>query len=164
MEGVLYDSSSLYSGLVSMITSQLLIDTTINDLEIKYLVDDRCPLVRIHNDVGVRVFLDQKKVNLDFFTKYPLCITLKNITMDNPHSLVVVNRRVSDVAITSTNFDLYSNNAIRLVVVNLDEVVDESTDEDNGLINDVSNLFIDENQVYKDKETLMEVTFLIYCC
>ncbi|KAH0656459.1 hypothetical protein KY285_031341 [Solanum tuberosum] len=82
--------------------------------------------------------------------------------MDNPHSLVVVNRRVPDVAITSTDFDLYSNNAIRLVGVNLDEVVDESTDEDNGVINDVSNLFIDVNQVYKDKETLIEVMFLIY--
>ncbi|KAH0633810.1 hypothetical protein KY284_036596 [Solanum tuberosum] len=83
--------------------------------------------------------------------------------MDNPPSLVVVNRRVSDVAITSTNFDLYSNNAIRLVGVNLDEVVDKSIDEDNGVSSGVSNLFIDENQVYKDKETLMEMTFLIYC-
>ncbi|KAH0657763.1 hypothetical protein KY289_026511 [Solanum tuberosum] len=76
--------------------------------------------------------------------------------MDNPDSLVVVNRRVSDVDRTSTNFDLYSNNSIRLIGVNLDGVVDESTDEDNGVISDVSNLFIDENQVYKDKKTLME--------
>ncbi|KAH0748102.1 hypothetical protein KY290_027334 [Solanum tuberosum] len=72
--------------------------------------------------------------------------------MDNPDSLVVVNRRVSDVDRTSTNFDLYSNNSIRLVGVNLDGVVDESTD--NGVISDVSNLFIDENQVYKDKKHL----------
>ncbi|KAH0748101.1 hypothetical protein KY290_027333 [Solanum tuberosum] len=72
--------------------------------------------------------------------------------MDNPDSLVVVNRRVSDVDRTSTNFDLYSNNSIRLVGVNLDGVVDESTD--NGVISDVSNLFIDENQLFKIRNTV----------
>ena len=47
-----------------------------------------CPPVSIHNDVGVRVFLDQKKVNLDFFTKYPLCISLKDFEMYNQDSEV----------------------------------------------------------------------------
>lgn len=34
MEEIRYDSSSLYSGLVSAITSQLMIDVNINDIEI----------------------------------------------------------------------------------------------------------------------------------
>ncbi|KAK4724829.1 hypothetical protein R3W88_027608 [Solanum pinnatisectum] len=134
-----------------------MIDVNINDIEIKYIVSDRCPPVSIHNDVGVRVFLDQKKANVDFFTKYSLCITLKNIAMDNQDSVVVVDRRLSDVSRTLTNFDLYSNNSIRLIGMNLDGVVDENTDEGNGIISDLSNLFIAENQIYKDKETLMEV-------
>nr|AAV31178.1 Putative transposase, identical [Solanum tuberosum] len=157
MEGIIYEYSSLYSGLVSAITSQLMIDANIHNIEIKYIVSDRCPPVSIHNDVGVRVFLDQKKSNVDFFTKYPLCITLKNIAIDNQDSIVVVDRRHSDVSRTLTNFDLYSSNSIRLIGVNLDGVVDENTDEGNGVISDLSNLFIAEKQIYNDKETLMEV-------
>ncbi|XP_049366939.1 uncharacterized protein LOC125831844 [Solanum verrucosum] len=157
MEGIIYDYSSLYSGLVSAITSQLMIDANIHNIEIKYIVSDRCPPVSIHNDVGVRIFLDQNKSNVDFFTKYPLCITLKNIAIDNQDSVVVVDRRHSDVSRTLTNFDLYSSNSIRLIGVNLDRVVDENTDEGNGVISDLSNLFIAENQIYNDKETLMEV-------
>ncbi|KAK4710314.1 hypothetical protein R3W88_004827 [Solanum pinnatisectum] len=98
MEGIIYESSSLYSCLVSAITSQLKIDVNINDREIKYIVSDRCPPVSIHNDVSVQIFLDQKKANVDFFTKYSLCITLKNTTMDNQDSVVVVDWRHSDVS------------------------------------------------------------------
>ncbi|KAK4734968.1 hypothetical protein R3W88_009229 [Solanum pinnatisectum] len=134
-----------------------MIDVNINDIEIKYIVSDQCPPISIHNDVGVWVFLDQKKANVDFFTKYPLCISLKNIAMDNQDSVVVVDRRHSDVSITLTNFDLYSNNSIRLIGISLDGVVDENTDEGNGVISDLSNLFIAKNQIYKDKGTLMEV-------
>ncbi|XP_049387280.1 uncharacterized protein LOC125851550 [Solanum stenotomum] len=157
MEGIIYEYSSLYSGLVSAITSQLMIDANIHNIEIKYIVSDICPPVGIHNDVGVRVFLDQKKYNVDFFTKYPLCITLKNIAIDNQDSVVVVDRRHSDVSRTLTNFDLYSSNSIRLIGVNLDGVVDENTDEGNGVISDLYNLFIAENQIYNDKEALLEV-------
>ncbi|XP_049375485.1 uncharacterized protein LOC125840558 [Solanum verrucosum] len=157
MEGIIYEYYSLYSGLVSAITSQLMIDANIHNIEIKHIVSERCPTVSIHNDVGVQVFLDQKKVNVDFFTKYPLCITLKNIAIDNQDSVVVVDRRHSDVSRTLTNFDLYSSNSIHLIGVNFDGVVDENTDEGNGVISDLSNIFIAENQIYNDKETLMEV-------
>ncbi|KAH0662483.1 hypothetical protein KY284_027414 [Solanum tuberosum] len=127
MEGIIYEYSSLYSGLVSAITSQLMIDANIHNIEIKYIVSDRCPPISIHNDV------------------------------DNQDSVVVVDRKHSDVSRTLTNFDLYSSNSIRLIGVNLDGVVDENTDEGNGVISDLSNLFIAENQIYNDKETLMEV-------
>ncbi|KAH0707537.1 hypothetical protein KY290_012050 [Solanum tuberosum] len=95
-----------------------MIDANIHNIEIKYIVSDRCPHISVHNDVD---------------------------------------RRHSDVSRTLTNFDLYSSNSIRLIGVNLDGVVDENTDEGNGVISDLSNLFIAENQIYNDKETLMEV-------
>ncbi|KAH0743268.1 hypothetical protein KY290_031261 [Solanum tuberosum] len=41
--------------------------------------------------------------------------------------------------------------------MNLGGVIDENNDEENEVISDLSNLFIAENQIYKDKETLMEV-------
>ncbi|KAH0734668.1 hypothetical protein KY285_010375, partial [Solanum tuberosum] len=80
-----------------------------------------------------------------------------NIAIDNQDSVVVVDRRHSDVSRTLTNFDLYSSNSIRLIGVNLDGVVDENTDEGNGVISDLSNIFIAENQIYNDKDTLMEL-------
>ncbi|KAK6787341.1 hypothetical protein RDI58_015866 [Solanum bulbocastanum] len=77
--------------------------------------------------------------------------------MDNQDSIVVVDRRHFDVNRPLTNFDLYSNNSIRLVGMNLGGLVDENTDEGNGIISDLSNLVIAENQIYKDKGTLMKV-------
>ncbi|KAK6791359.1 hypothetical protein RDI58_010440 [Solanum bulbocastanum] len=73
-------------------------------------------------------------------------------------SVVVLDRRHSHFSRSLTNFDLYSNNSIHLIGMNLDGVVDENTDEGIGVISDLSNLFTVENQIYKDKGTLMEIT------
>ena len=113
-----------------------------------------CPPVSIHNDAGERVFIDQKKVNLDFFTKYPLYISLKDFEMYNQDSGVVTDRRHSEVSLTQTNVDLYSDNFILLIRVNLDGDVDENSEEDNDVISDHSNLFVAENQIYKNMEYL----------
>ncbi|KAK6780355.1 hypothetical protein RDI58_022539 [Solanum bulbocastanum] len=77
--------------------------------------------------------------------------------MDNQDSVVGVDRRHFDVNRPLTNLDLYSYNSIRLVGMNSGVVVDENNDEGNEVISDLSNLFIAENQIYKDKGTLMEV-------
>ena len=69
MEGILYDTSTLYTGLVNAIVTQLNIEENLNSVEIKYIVSEMCPPIKIHNDVGVKVYLDQMKVNLDFFYK-----------------------------------------------------------------------------------------------
>lgn len=157
MEGIIYDVSTLYNGLVSEITLQLNIDVNISIIEIKYIVSDMCLLVSIHNDVGVRVLLDPKKANLDFFTKYLLCISLKDFEMYNEDSGVVTDRRHSEVSLTQTNIDLYSNNFIRLIGVILDGDVDENSEEDNDVISDHSNLIVAENLVYKNRKILKEV-------
>ncbi|KAH0721559.1 hypothetical protein KY284_006589 [Solanum tuberosum] len=77
--------------------------------------------------------------------------------MDNSESVVVVDKRHYDVSRPLTNLDLYSNNSIRLVGMNSGGVVDENNDEGQEVINDLTNLLISENQIYKDKGTLMEV-------
>ena len=129
--------STLYSGLDSEIILQHNIDVNISAIEIKYIVSYMCPLVSIHNDVGVRIYLYQKKVNLDFFTKYSLCISLKDCEMYNQGIGVVTNRINSEVSLTQADVDLYSNNAIRLVGMNLDGVVHENNDGDNNVICDL---------------------------
>ena len=70
---------------------------------------------------------------------------------------VVTNRINSEVSLTQTNVDLYSNNIIRLVGMNLDGVVDENNEGDTDVICDHSNLFVAENQIHNNRETLKEV-------
>ena len=116
MEGILYDTSTLYTGLVNAIVTQLNIEENLNSVEIKYIVSEMCPPIKIHNDVGVKVYLDQMRVNLDFFIKYLLCITLKDCGQYNECHRVIVNDRInSDVRLSQNNIDLYSNNSIRLI-------------------------------------------------
>ena len=69
MEGILYDTSTPYTGLVNVIVTQLNIEENLNSVEIKYIVSEMCPPIKIHDDVGVKVYLDQMRVNLDFFYK-----------------------------------------------------------------------------------------------
>ncbi|XP_049364122.1 uncharacterized protein LOC125828842 [Solanum verrucosum] len=77
--------------------------------------------------------------------------------MDNLESIVVVDRRQYDISRPLTNLDLYSNNSIRLIGMNSGGIVDENNDEGQEVISDLTNLLISENQIYKDKGTLMEV-------
>ena len=53
--------------------------------------------------------------------------------------------------------DLYSNNSIRLIGMNLKGVINENNEGGNDIISDHSNLFVAEDQVYNNKETLKEV-------
>ena len=45
MYGIIYDASTLYIGLVNAIITQLNIEENINSIEIKYIVNDICPLL-----------------------------------------------------------------------------------------------------------------------
>lgn len=109
-------------------------------------------------NIGVKVFLGQMRMNLNFFTKYPLCITLKDRKMYNEgHRVVIIDRINSDVRLSQTNIDLYSNNSIRLIGMNLDGVVNDNSDIDNDVICDHFNLFVADNQIYNNRETLKEV-------
>lgn len=67
IEGVSYDPARNYNGLVNVLVSQLTIGITINKLQIKFLANDKSPPMSIHNDMGVHVYMDQERVNVDFF-------------------------------------------------------------------------------------------------
>ncbi|KAG5586660.1 hypothetical protein H5410_047094 [Solanum commersonii] len=52
IEGVIYDANTKYEGLITTIVSQLVVDTTIFHLELKYVVSGPSPPMKIHNDMG----------------------------------------------------------------------------------------------------------------
>ncbi|KAM3323176.1 hypothetical protein P3S67_004327 [Capsicum chacoense] len=70
IDGIMYDATIKNKGLVEAITKQLMIDTSSNNVEIRYIISDRCPIMIILNDTSVKVYLEQKKTIVDFFLKY----------------------------------------------------------------------------------------------
>ncbi|KAH0701780.1 hypothetical protein KY285_016058 [Solanum tuberosum] len=83
IEGVMYDPTTKYEGLITAISSQLGVDTIIYHLELRYFVSGPSPPMKIHNDTGVQVYLDQKRCNSDFFSKYHLCVTCVDKAMES---------------------------------------------------------------------------------
>ena len=73
------------------------------------------------------------------------------------HRVIVNDIINSDVRLSQNNIDLYSNNSIRLIGMDLDGVVNDNSEVDNDIICDHSNLFVAENQIYNNKETLKVV-------
>ena len=82
---------------------------------------------------------------------------MKDYEIYNQGPVVITDRINSEVSLTQTNVNLYSKNAICLVGMNLDGVVDENNEGDIDVICDHSNLFVAENQIYNSRETLKEV-------
>jgi len=75
IEGMMYDANTKYEGFINTISPQLGVDTIIFHLELKYVVSGPSPPMKIHNDMSVQVYLDQKRFNYDFISRYPLCVT-----------------------------------------------------------------------------------------
>ena len=73
------------------------------------------------------------------------------------HSVINTDIINCDVRLTNNYVDLYSNNYIRLIGMNLEGVINENNEGGDDVISDHSNLFVAEDQVYNNKETLKEV-------
>ncbi|KAK4708215.1 hypothetical protein R3W88_029140 [Solanum pinnatisectum] len=78
----MYDANTKYEDLINTISSQLSVYTIIFHLEIKYVVSGPSPPIKIHKDMGVQVYLDQKRCYSDFFLKYLLCVTCMDSAME----------------------------------------------------------------------------------
>ena len=61
IEGVIFDANTKYEGLVTTIATQLGVDTIIYDLIFEFVVSAQSLPMKIHNDMGVHVYLDVKK-------------------------------------------------------------------------------------------------------
>nr|XP_016507065.1 PREDICTED: uncharacterized protein LOC107824764 [Nicotiana tabacum] len=81
VDGIVVNEDSNYSQLNSAITEHLMIDTSAKIIEIKYTVNERCPPMKIRNDMGVRVYMETKKENRSL-GMYPLCITVRDFDLE----------------------------------------------------------------------------------
>jgi len=148
IEGVMYDPTTKYEGLITAISSQLGVDTTIYHLELRYFVSGPSPPMKIHNDTGVQVYLDQKRCNSDFFSKYPLCVTCVDKAMESIEYQTNVQ--------TTRQHILGSNT---LCLTNMDPILEGYIEEYEGteIISNPQHYLVAEDQVYINKQTISEV-------
>lgn len=62
IEGVIFNASTKYEGLLTTIATQLGVDTSIYELVLEFVVSAQSPPMRIHNDMGIYVYLDKKNI------------------------------------------------------------------------------------------------------
>nr|XP_016440273.1 PREDICTED: uncharacterized protein LOC107766074 [Nicotiana tabacum] len=172
---VIIESTFSYNNLVAAISEQIRIDSELNAIEINFLPNDGLPPILIYNDTSVKVYIELKKKNLNF-TEYPLFVTVKEIydnrlVATSSSCLVVTSssRLVATsssclVATSSSSLVATSSNSIDVSTIDSTEIMTDielientKLSENTGIIDIMLNEFFEEDQVYKDKETVMNV-------
>nr|XP_016500533.1 PREDICTED: uncharacterized protein LOC107818967 [Nicotiana tabacum] len=148
---VIIESTFSYNNLVAAISEQIRIDTELNTIEINFLPNDGLPSILIYNDTGVKVYIELKKKNLNF-TEYPLFVTVKEI-YDNR----LVSTSSSCLVATSSNSIDVSTIDSTEIMPDIELIENRKLSENMGIIDNMLNEFVEDDQVYKDKETVMNV-------
>ncbi|XP_065857298.1 protein FAR1-RELATED SEQUENCE 3-like [Euphorbia lathyris] len=78
-EGVLIPKSCNFEMLTSIIANQLKINLQYTKLEIKFQIKEEMPLMSVTNDMNLKFYL-HLKIREDDVKKYPLCISIEEIT------------------------------------------------------------------------------------
>ncbi|XP_070030822.1 uncharacterized protein [Nicotiana sylvestris] len=151
-----------------------MIDSELNIIEINFLLNVGLPPILIYNDTGVKMYIELKKKNLNF-TEYPLFVTVKEIydnrlvatssscVVATSSSCVFATSSSCLVATSSSCLVATSSNSRDVSTIDSTKIIDiefiENTkfNENMGIIDDILNEFVEEDQVYKDKETVVSV-------
>ncbi|KAK4365939.1 hypothetical protein RND71_013819 [Anisodus tanguticus] len=57
---VVIDSNFNFEDLIAIVSKQIWMDTTVNMVEIEYILSDQCPALLIHNNMSIRVYIQLK--------------------------------------------------------------------------------------------------------
>ncbi|KAM3308436.1 hypothetical protein P3S67_010180 [Capsicum chacoense] len=96
-EGIVLNDAS-HRDLVELIGSQLMIDLKVKTVKIKYNIEGVNKPKEIHNNMGVKVYVQLKKLN-NVFAKYPLYVNFS----DNEFSKDVSAENLIGNELMSTN-------------------------------------------------------------
>ncbi|XP_060188575.1 uncharacterized protein LOC132617559 isoform X4 [Lycium barbarum] len=139
------------------IATQLKLDTSRTEIYIKYMMEGSNMPMEIHNDMGVRVYVDLKKENKQL-AMYPLCITCNDKRLDNCVS--------DESCIQGEILQLgYTSQFDSMKTVGCVDFASSSYIKDVAIFEKDTNLIIEDknqkevvvDQVYKDKNTLKVV-------
>ncbi|MCE3216841.1 hypothetical protein HAX54_008442, partial [Datura stramonium] len=92
IDGIIIKDYVSYDELVGEIMKQLGIDDTDKKIEIRYTVEGNSTPMELRNDMGARLYVEQKKFNREFGL-YPLCI---NISYNVEKNGAIMNFNSSD--------------------------------------------------------------------
>ena len=157
IDAVVFKEYSTYMDLLQTIATQLKLDTSRTEIYIKYMVEGSDMPMEIHNDMGVRVYVDLKKENKQL-AMYPLCITINDKCLDNCVS--------DESCIQGEILQLgYTSQFDSMKTVGCVDFASSSYVKDVAVFEKDTNLIIEEknqkevvvDQVYKDKNTLKAV-------
>jgi len=159
-DGVLINTESNFATLVSIIATQLSIDTSTSKVEIRYKIDERSPPIQIHNDMGVKVYVETKKEHRDM-ARYPLYVTTTEpVNLETNSTLIPLlcsdtseDMRVIHNSYFSNTFNGIGE-AIGLIGFGSCEEVDELEELAPGIIVNPNHSLFEKDQVYKNKYVL----------
>ncbi|KAH0645329.1 hypothetical protein KY284_033213 [Solanum tuberosum] len=144
-----------YSDLVDLISIQLNVDLTKKCMKIKYTVEGNDTPMEIRNDMGVRVYVQLKKINTQFGV-YPLCVSIFDI--DIVYSDSGETSIEGDVLQLEYNQELIgTNDTLPIVPTFGDQPVDAFAGGNDLIITNRSQKEIMIDQIYMDKSTLKDV-------
>ncbi|XP_070047190.1 uncharacterized protein [Nicotiana tomentosiformis] len=133
-------------------------DTSAKIIEIKYTVNERCPPMKIQNDMGVRVYMETKKKNKNL-GMYPLCITICDFdlecSMSNASTIAdTSDYRNTNVAQLSSNCNIIGevSGTVKLIDMPTSPAIMEY---ESIIITEHTQNVIEVGQVYQDKQIIV---------
>nr|XP_016469164.1 PREDICTED: uncharacterized protein LOC107791597 [Nicotiana tabacum] len=154
IEGILIKEYVSFNDLVASISNQLGIDLSSKSINIQYKVEGNCTPMKIHNDMGYKVYVELKKENREF-GMYPLCITTIEKELVSGGSLNQGDIVKIDEAVQRYDFD--TDDTLALDFVNSGEAIGVFELDRDLIISNTNQREVMAGQVYKDKATLKEV-------
>ncbi|XP_070007406.1 uncharacterized protein [Nicotiana sylvestris] len=154
IEGILIKEYASFNDLVGSISNQLGIDLSTNIIKIQYNVEGNRTPMKIHNDMGYRVYVELKKENREF-GMYPLCITTMEKELISGDGLNQGDIVQIDEAVQMYDSDTDYTLAIELA--NSGEAIGVFELHKDLIISKTNQKEVMAGQVYKDKATLKEV-------
>ncbi|KAM3398737.1 hypothetical protein P3S68_002253 [Capsicum galapagoense] len=150
-EGIVVNEYASHRDLVELIGSQLIIDLRVKTVKIKYSVEGINKPMEIHNEMGVKVYVQLKKLN-NVFAKYPLCVNFSNneISKDVSAENLIKNKLMS-----ANDCELDTTASIDLLQMMIPDYGKPITLQ--NFIFDTNKKEVVVGQRYKDKATLQAV-------
>ncbi|XP_009761983.2 uncharacterized protein [Nicotiana sylvestris] len=136
VDGIVVDEDASYSLLNSTIAEHLMIDTSEKIIEIKYIVNEHCPPMKIRNDMGVCVYMETKKENKSLGA-YPLYITIRDFNLE--------------LSITNSITVAGSSGTLKLIDIPKSPAIVEY---ESIIITESTPNVIEVGQIYQDKQTI----------
>ncbi|XP_060211981.1 uncharacterized protein LOC132639559 [Lycium barbarum] len=154
VDGVFLDTQCDFNGMSSEVNKVLKVDSTTTTIEIKYVVKENYPPIKIYDDRTLLMYTELRRKSSKF-TDFPLCISVcdnsQGGTDSNPNTMQ------SNLNVIQDMPEIDNLETIELITTGSGEDSDYVIFAEDSIIDDNFHLDVSEEQLYKNKETLKNV-------